>query len=382
MVRLTEPPWRPEQISEAVKAQLQLAPQGIPEPIALAHFQLVSNAVAAANSGIRWILYEEVKLPDYYRLDIRDFLNSEPVVDSAVMYSNISGVFHINNYSRKEVPYKEASKFQGIVILDNSSKPIRWAQENLFAAKYLEGAAAAPIVLLLEAGITKTEQQRLFGEMRLENMNLFQKLRLDEGSLKALVAGSREGYLLRVVQGAVTNQYTIELTVENAASGRMTGQWLIDESLPYLVQKVVLKANGAEYVSERLGLADLGFPAVWRVLERDAKGIAKGREVRVLSARTNIAFAAAVITNFSDAAQVWERFGTGQMRPLAGVTSHVIEPILPAAFRSQTSTRGHRQGLALVMLLLPTIAFLFVFAARHRQRHNAGNPARAARRIL
>jgi len=357
IVLLKDTPWSEDMIRNEVMAKSQLMREAQPElqrnlPKALRDSQLLalSNSVVAAHSGVRWLLYEESKVPNYYRLDIRDFHQTEPVINDELMYSNIPTSYHINNYGRKEASYRSALAAHGQIILDNAPTPSRWAQEDLFVAKYQEGRAALALVPLLSEALTSGQRDSILREARQEDIGVIMRLPLDESKVSALLAGRMARYKARVSKGDKSGMWSLDVVPEGAGGEKATARWEIDQHLPYLVSRVDVRAGQARYLSERSGLKELGFPAVWRVETVDAAGVARVKEIRILWATTNVDITAVVVTNYPAGVEVWERTGASSMRALAGVTT----PVLTQTTKAIYNWYRYRSVFLWVLLLMPT----------------------------
>lgn len=350
MVRLTEPPWTKEQINNEVKAQMARISSGKLEN----QFQIISNKVASAHSGERWVLFQETKVPNFYRLDLKDYFDVEPVIDDGVTHSNkIFDAYHINNYGRTEPKYAESHAFKGQIIIDNSLTPVVWEQENLFVAKYLEGRAAGPLVFLLAKKVDIAERQILLNQVSPENKDLFPPLPIDEDKLNDLLNDKITGFSLRVNPMNVSNVWSVELLSSN-----LSVKWTVNENLPYLVSKVTINANGNEYISERSGLSDLGFPSLWQIEQHDAGGKATTKQIHILSVTTNVDLSVSLATNYPTGFQVWERFGNGEMRPISGVTNRLIANQGLISSTSSSNTFIIR-AIMLTVFLLPPLIMIF-----------------------
>jgi hypothetical protein len=324
LLRLTEPAWTKDQIEEQVQRQMATLGQKDPE-IAESN----RNAVASAHAGVRWFLCQETKLPNFYRVDIKDYRNVQPVVDDKLVHSNdVFEAYLINNYGRKDLPYKESdwnnygSKEPhflkgGRVIIDNSASPSVWQQENLFVARQLEGRASFPLFGPLRKDIGADAGARLLATEQRENMDLIPPVPMDEAKLRDLLSGTNSIGKIQVKPGTSPTAWVVVLSL-HSDQGDATASYSIDEKLPYLVSIASIVGNSGSYSSQRTGKAPLGLPSIWRTEENPASGEAKTKEIQILSVTTNFDIAAALATNYPPDAQVWERTASGEMRKVSG----------------------------------------------------------------
>jgi hypothetical protein len=336
LVHYTEPRWTKEQIEEQVGSLMERLHDNSRETA-----QKMRSSVAAAHAGVRWALYEETKLPNFYRIDTKNYYDVQPNVDDELVYSN--GVFesyHINNYGRNDLPYKEmqwdkhsgsevpnkeSNLQEGTVIIDNSKSPLVWSQVNLFLAGQLEGQACLPFILHLCQQGDPVMLQKLMGAARLENMGLAPAIPLDDSKLHDLLNGRNSSVKVKIKGGASKKESVVEFSFSNANDVEVA-RYTLDENLSYLVSKVSIAGRDYEYTSERTGTAQLGFPSVWRTGERRPDGKNTAREVWILSVTTNIVLSTAVATNYLPGAAVWEKTGDGKMKRVVGADSRPAAP--------------------------------------------------------
>lgn len=326
LLRLTEPAWTKDQIEEQVQRQFKTLGDESPEPEIA---EMNRKAVASVHAGVRWFLCQETKLPNFYRVDIKDYRNVQPIVDDELVHSNdVFESYLINNYGRKDLPYKESNWNNygmkephflkgGRVFIDNTASPSMWGQENLFVAKQLEGRASFALVALLKKDIGPDAAARLLATKQRENMDLISPVPMDEAKLRELLSGTNSIGKIQVRPGTSPTAWVVVLSL-HSDQGDGTVSYSIDEKLPYLVSSASIVGNSGSYSSQRTGNAPLGFPSIWRTEENSASGEAKSKEIQILSVTTNFDIAAALATNYPPDAQVWERTKNGEMRKVSG----------------------------------------------------------------
>ena len=379
LVRTGEPAWSAEQIKSEVERQMSMNKSG---SAGLA--VTISNGVASTHAGVRWVLFDEIKLPKFYRVDIKDYANVEPPADQTLSSSNgIFQEFHINNYGRQDLDYTECHSFlDGTpeIVLDNSLTPLKWLQENLYLARYVEARASMGLVMLLAQPVAEADRQRVIDEVGPENSGMLPPVKLDENKFQNLLRGGFVGgsFEIKPVEDN-TNRWSIQLSVEQGGKHGVV-RFFVDESLPYFVYRVTTEANGDSYNSERSGVTDFGYPSIWRSESRE-KGKLTTREIRILSVSTNIDYARALVTNRLGF-WVWEKGRDNQMReipdrpnpipvvqappPETKPPSEMTASSIPASDTSSKSGTSPRK-LILVFILMVVIPFSVVYVVRRQK---------------
>ena len=368
IVRLTGNAWTEEQIESEVSSQMGRISGERSEIFLKNHAQTIRNAVRAANFGVRWMLFEETKVPEFYRLDIKEYYNIEPIVDNTVIYSNnIFEAYHINNYGRTEPKYKESHALKGQIVIDNSLTPVVWAQENLYVARYLEGEASKMLVFLLLKKPAPPVLQQLFQAYKKEDDGVMPSVPLDEEKLYGLINGKLANVKMTIEPNGTPQSWFIRLSAQGD-HGKASVEYTIDETLPYLILKVRIINGGGEYISERKGLTDFGFPSLWRVEQHAVNGTLTAREIHILSVTTNIDLSTALATNYPTGCKVWERVGNGEMRQVSKAENQslAIRPTRehPAQFdkHGQQAVVKKKAPLGLVTWCAIALASMTVFA--------------------
>lgn len=352
IVHLEEPAWSEEQIREEVARQLRHVGKGLPPEVMNAHAQNISNAVRAAHSGSRWLVVEETRLPGLYRLDIEDWMDREPdprLAESEPVTS--FGIRRIRNYGRQDADYETYSEDRGHVVLDLHDQPVQWKRENLFAAWHVESEAAFPLVALLAdrgpEGVWRAKA--LLGGGMADEGVLGPHFVLDADRLRVL-AGGQYGMWSLAFASPERGVWSIRLT---DGSGQRNLEWAchMDETLPYLVRRVaIVRRDGTEYISERMGQRSDGFPRIWKVTRKDERGRHTVRTVHILRVTDVVDVGWALATNRAGAKSVWMRTPKGEMVPLAGVTG-VVQRVA-AGWDSRAPDRAEAQRRWVVTVLL------------------------------